>query len=887
MIRFNFHFFIVVLISILSACSTEKNTFVNRTYHGTTAKYNGHFNANELLNNSLNSFRSSVKEDYQNLIPIELIPGKNDIPGMLPSIDTAIAKCKKVISNHSMPSISDKGIKKNEFNSWIDENWMTIGIANYYKSEYDVAIKSFTYIQRFFSNDPTTYLAAVWIAKSHLQNGDSNEAQIILKKLDKTLKDLEEIKKEAKKDKKGFFSFTKKKKKKGKEEEKKAEFTKDCKRLFALTKAELLISEEEYEKAIDEIKIALAFTKKSNQKARLNFLLAQLYQKQAKDPDAVKHYTKLLKQNAPFEMAFTARINRAILGGDSKLKNELIKMLRDQKNADYKDQLYFALAEIAYKEGDKELCKTNLNKAIFYSTANNRQKAQCYERLGDFSYEEKNYVYAQKYYDSCVQIMPETYKNAFVVKNKSENLKALVIAVETAQFQDSVLRLSELSPEEQIRFAEKLIKKIKEDEERKKRLEEEKLKLLQAKQLADAESKSKTKFFWNNSKTRTEGLETFRKVWGQRENEDDWRRNDKIKWSVDNIENPNDSLAENQENNEVKDTLSVETLIKNIPIGDSSKTAAYTILFNALFDAGIIYKDQLNEEKLASQQFEKIVNRGIENKLVPMALFQLYKIYETKDPNIAFTYKEKIILQYPQSDFAKYLNDPEYFVKQKQLENLNEEDFVKTLDRYNRGLYSLVISNSEDIIENQINNPYRSKYMLLTAMAVGQTTSNKKEIKPLLNRIVAEYPGTNEQKRANELLLILEKGVSPFQESNFNKEFIYKYEEGVEHWVIIFLPKNQNSMLTKTKIVDYNKSFFSKDKLNVSSKIFGNDQSVIVIKTFNEYTAKEYMREFKSSQTDLMDLQNEKMFSITQENLKLLFETQKLQEYEDFFTEFY
>ena len=117
-------FFLSISLLLIVSCSTNKNAFLNRTYHSTTARYNGYFNANELINQSINSYRSSYKEDYYSLIPIERNPNKTEIEGMLPSLDTAISKCKNVIQSHSMPSIQ-RSYKKVEYNSWIDENFIT------------------------------------------------------------------------------------------------------------------------------------------------------------------------------------------------------------------------------------------------------------------------------------------------------------------------------------------------------------------------------------------------------------------------------------------------------------------------------------------------------------------------------------------------------------------------------------------------------------------------------------------------------------------------------------------------------------------------------------------------------------------------------------------
>ncbi|MEY3199235.1 MAG: hypothetical protein RJA13_1193, partial [Bacteroidota bacterium] len=138
-LTFNKFSFLFSLVIVLAACSTEKNTMVNRTYHGTTARYNGYFNATELIRQSVTSYRSSLKDNYYAILPIDPLPNAQEVIGLYPSIDTAIAKCTKVIQQHSMPSNDKPSLKKIEHNRWVDENWITIGIANYYRRDYDAA----------------------------------------------------------------------------------------------------------------------------------------------------------------------------------------------------------------------------------------------------------------------------------------------------------------------------------------------------------------------------------------------------------------------------------------------------------------------------------------------------------------------------------------------------------------------------------------------------------------------------------------------------------------------------------------------------------------------------------------------------------------------------
>ncbi|MFN5785784.1 MAG: hypothetical protein ACK457_07415, partial [Flavobacteriia bacterium] len=119
----------MALILLVVACSTEKNTLINRSFHGMTARYNGYFNANELIRQSVTAFRTNLKEDYYSVLTIDPLPNEEQVVGMYPAIDTAITKCTKVIQRHSMPSNDRPSQKKEEHNKWIDENWTTIGIA--------------------------------------------------------------------------------------------------------------------------------------------------------------------------------------------------------------------------------------------------------------------------------------------------------------------------------------------------------------------------------------------------------------------------------------------------------------------------------------------------------------------------------------------------------------------------------------------------------------------------------------------------------------------------------------------------------------------------------------------------------------------------------------
>jgi hypothetical protein len=881
----NFRFIYLVsgfILSILVACSTDRNTLVNRTYHGTTARYNGYFNANELLTQAVKTYRASAKENYYEILPVDALPSEEDVKGMYPAIDTAISKSTKVITRHSMPSADKPSKKKEEHNHWIDENWLMIGMAKYYRRDYIDAQKNFEYVRKFYADDPSNYVASLWMAKAQIESGSLTDATLNLKNIDKAI---EEQKSEA--EDKSESGSKRSKSSSSKAEKKKPEFPKKMQLELDKTKASLALAKSDYKEAILQLEAALTHTKKSAELARIHFILAQLNAKTGSNEKAKYHYGKVLKYNAPFEMSFNARISRAFMGGDGKIKKELNRMLRDEKNSEFKDQIYYALADIAFQESNKEQGISYLHRSAFYSTTNKRQKGQSYERLGDVSFADRDYVKAQKYYDSCARVIPENYPNAAGIKNKADKLHDLVVAVETAYYEDSVQRIAQLSPEDREKFAEKLIKQIHEEEARKKREDEARMRELQSQQAVFNETQSGNKWYWNNARTRAEGFNEFRKQWGARENEDDWRRSEKIV-AANQLPNPSDSIpSDSLQAEKAPDTLSVESLLANLPFGDSAIAASNERLLGAYYDAGIIYKEQLNEPVFAKTQFQNVLDRNVKSDYNLMSSYQLYKLHEGTNEALATENKNYILANYPNSDYANYLRDPDYFVKRKEMEKLAEQEYVVVLDRYNRGLYYPVISKADLVIEGEKENPFRSKYMLLKALSFGQLNEDKQTMVPVLEQVIAEYPATSEEAKAKELMGIIKNGYSVNIEADFSKKSMYNYHEKDELWMMIFLDPNESSSTAKTKVADFNKEFFSKERLNTSSKIFSDNQSIVVVKPFDETTAGDYVRTFKKTRKHLLDLQNAKILYISQENMKVLFETKKLVEYEAFFEEYY
>lgn len=868
----------ILLLGIAASCSTEKNTLLSRSYHGMTAHYNGYFNANELLNSSMSTYETSLKEDYYDILPIEVVPNEDEVLGMYPAIDTAIKKCTKVITDHSMPSNERPARKKEEHNRWIDENWTTIGIASYFRRDYEGAMKSFKFVRKFYKNDPSLFIGELWMAKTHIAQGDLTKAKFNLDNLDQAIKE-EDNRKKAKSKK------SKSKKSKKSKKDKIAKFPKGIRFELEKTKAALAYQTGDKEQTIKYLEESLNFGKKKEE-VRVHFILGQLYEDAGNNSEAQIHYDKVLKGSPKFEMAFNARLKKAFLGSGEKTQKELAKMLKDAKNAEYKDQIYYALAGIELKEGTEVKAKEYLHKSAFYSVSNSRQKGMAYEKLAGMSFATKDYVPAQKYYDSCAAVIEDTYPNAEAIRNKARNLADLVVAVETAKYEDSMQMIAGLSEKDREKFLKDIIKKIEEDEKRRKERDAERLRELQENENLFLQTGKGGTWYWNNAKTRGEGLDDFKKLWGDRENEDNWRRSEKV-IEANFVEIDGEEIVDTLEVADI-DTLNVDYLISQLPMTDSAIALSNKRLLEAHYNAGIIYKEQLKEPGIATEEFKQVINKNIENEHNLLSAFQLYKIFETSNVSEANRYKEYILKNYPNSDYANYLIDPNYFLKKKERDALAEQEYVTVLERYGRGLYYPVLTKANIVINNERNNVYRAKYMLLKAMAKGQLTEDKNQLLPVLDSLVTEYPGTDEAIRGQEMIDIIKNGYSENIEADFGSKYPFIYNERADSKVLVFLEKNQSSNIAKSKVVDFQREFFSRLSLKVSSKIYTSDESVILITGFkDESEANEYIRVYKKTRKYLLDLQNAKIFIITSDNMKILFQKQNLEEYENYYDEYY
>jgi hypothetical protein len=266
--------------------------------------------------------------------------------------------------------------------------------------------------------------------------------------------------------------------------------------------------------------------------------------------------------------------------------------------------------------------------------------------------------------------MPEDYPNAEIVKNKSVKLFDLVKALETATFEDSVQKIAKLSDKDREIFLKETLKQIRKEIQAAKEKEAAKLLALQSNSMPNNNTNS-NKFIFNNPKLRETGFTEFKKLWGARENEDDWRRSDKL--SINISGSSVDSTAKNSRPKNER-FIKYRKLVKKIfPLSDSAFSQSQLRLIDALYTSGILFKEILLENDLAEKQFESVLALRLSNITDLSAAFQLYRLNENNKRSEK--YKSYILDKYPNSDAAKYFLDPDFYIKQKK----NAEESTKRL----------------------------------------------------------------------------------------------------------------------------------------------------------------------------------------------------------------
>jgi len=864
---------LAVLLAVLGSCSTKKNKRINRFYHNTTSRFNGYFNGNETIKEAEAMLKAAHRDNYYKVISVYPTGTLEDSKTILPLSDKAIKKGSVVIAKHSMM------IKGKEYCKYIDDSYLLLGKSMFYKRDYYASLEMFAYVAREpvknNKKDPIQHLANIWLCRAYSELGMYSDARLAIDRSlnDKTLNG--KIKGEV---------------------------------YAALT--DYFLKQNRFEEALEAVEMAVKNTKKKRRATRLLFIQGQLFQKVGELKKASDSYKKVLKSNPSYEMGFYSQINLArCFDAESKNSTEiralLARMLADPKNADFNDQIYYVLGEVDQKENKEELAIEQFNKSIRVSTSNNNQKGMSYLAIAEIHFKNKAYRPSAAYYDSAVTNLNKDYPDFKKIEIKRNSLAELVQKYNVIERYDSLLRMSNLSEADLDKAVLEIIKQ--EEEKRKKEAEKQ----AQAAALAASGGAGGTGsgntlntggtglWYFYNPSAKGFGFSEFRKVWGERKLEDNWRR--KNKQSVAPVQDADpDAVPDDKKEPEVvmtrEDSIAKakERLLKDLPKDEEQKQAFADSVMKAFYDIGLIYKERLKDLKAAAETYEEFLKKYPRSKNEATIYYQLYRIYLVMpDAPNAEKYKSLILSKYPNSDYAALINDPEYFKKENLSQDAANRFYEETYRMYRAGQYQDALERCKMAETRYEGNDLSARFALLKALITGKL-KDVSAFRMSLQSVVAQYPADTVRVKAEQLLAALDR-VQGIEKSDSTatepSKPIFRYKADTSHYFVILVEDVRADLKDlKIGLSDFNSEFFSLKGLKVNNRLLGTNYQVIMIELFeNKKEGMSYLGLLLDDDYVMkdMDMQLVEMFIITPDNYRTLMKDANVDAYVEFFRKVY
>jgi tetratricopeptide (TPR) repeat protein len=884
---------IVVLLLSSVGCSVKKNNILSREFHKTVAHYNGYFNARERVKEGAKTLATSQIDRYDRILSIFKFGNPTLAKSIYPDMDEAIKKVSVVIQRHSMD------IEGKERNKWIPQCYLVIGIAQFYKHDTWTAIESFQYVAAQYRTEPVRYEALLWLTQCYLRLGKMPDAEYLLN----TMRD-------------------------------DAKMPPKLKVYFNAIFADYYFLQNDYEQSAEFLEKAAATTKVRADRIRYTFILGQIYQKMGEYPRAVAKYQIVMKSNPPYEMAFNAKVNRAMVidlnSADGKeVKKMLGKMLKDEKNVEYRDQIYYALAEISLKEENKPEAIDNLKMSTAVSVANTNQKALSYLKLAEIYFKQPDYKLAQNYYDSTASFISEDHPDYFNIINTKNNLTKLIKNLNIIQVEDSLQGLAGKTAAERQMIIDQLVQA--EDREKLKQIELKKEKDLldkaQKEEMAGnqfnsldgnkppSNNSTSTGWYFSNQSAVSFGFNEFIKLWGNRKLEDNWRRSNRSTFAevnngeeADGIEIDSAAMA----NDAVRDSIMALNSAKRkkayneaIPLTAEQKAKSDEKIVEAYYNVGLIYKEQLKDNKEASANFETLMKRYPENQYKLPTYYNLYRVNLSMNNEEKANYYKNLILDgYPETEYAKIILNPDYYKDQQKKVAIQKVFYENTYRAYLNKQYDDVIERKSMADSLFPGSELAPKFELLKSLAIGKSKTIP-EFEASLKTVVRLYPNDSVSVKAKEILALINPEMYSRKDSvtkqpgtsteviappKASTPFVFKAD--TIQYILLIYPNNNiiGTNALKVALSNYNTKYYSIKNLQISNSFLGTENQFTMIRPFtNKEDALQYLDGLLSDPEALqeVDVNIIKPITITPDNLLLLMQSRDLSGYEQFYDTHY
>lgn len=740
----------ILAVVFFAACSRKKDTFLNRNVHAVTTEFNTLYNGNLAFTAGKDQLAYGFRDNFWEILPVERIeievddsdakaPGANSDRG---DFNRAEEKAAKAIQKHSMY------IDGRERNPQIDEAYLLLGKARYYDGRFIPALDAFNFILDRYPTSNSINIAKVWKAKTNIR----------LKNEEFAIENLQRMFKQA-------------------------ELNQEEIADGAAIMAQAFINLDSLQPALEYIKIAAENVKDKELIGRYTFIKGQLFNRLDQRDSANIAFDEVIAMNRKIPRSYLIGAylekgkNFDYEDGDRTAFLELLQDLeKNRENRPFLDRIYNQFGDYYYNSDNVTTAVKYYNKSIKSFKQDRVLQSVNYQTLAVINFDNAEYKNAGAYYDSTLTFLEKNSRQWRRIAKKRENLADVIKYEDIATANDSILRLTNMSEAEQLSFFTDYTAKLKAQAVKdslaavKMEQQEANKEFYEKGKTTSGPNKGSTFYFYNTT-TVAYGKGEFRKIWGDRKLEDNWRLSSKIS-SLESIEETEDDtpIAENE-------LFKPATYIARIPTDEKVIDSLGKDRNFAYYQLGLIYQEKFKEYELAANRLEKLLSYNPEERLIVPAKYNLVKIYEIlENPSKAEKYRNDVLTNHADTRYAEILRNPNLQLPTD--ESSPEFKYKQLYKEFEAAKYAEVIQKCDDYMAIYNGNDIIPKFELLKATAIGRQQGFE-AYKKALNFVSLNYPSSDEGKQAqqiysNVLPLLAVKDFVPDEETRSWK-LVYKF----------------------------------------------------------------------------------------------------------------
>jgi hypothetical protein len=707
---------------------------MNRAYHQATTKFNVLFNGEEAIRSGIAAEVLSHQPNFWDQLPVEPFP-LIDLFSLEvkenPSFTRAEEKAVIAVQKHSM-LIGDQ-----QRNTQIDEAYMLLGKARFYNGRYLQALDAFNYVIDQLPNANSRRNAQIWKAKVFLQLlQEQRAAAIFLELIDQnelTVTEYVEVS-------------------------------------AHLAKAYIALNQPE--KATKPLYNAAAGVKDKALQARYYYLLGQLHDNLEHKDSAALAYQSVINLNRRIPRIFWIhaklnQLNTNQLDLESTQK-AYKKLTKNEENKKYLDKIHFSHASYSLSHFDTIAGKNLINASLRTNTKDKMLKGLAYETMGEVFFDENQFVTAGAYLDSTLNVLEPKTRRFRKITRKRNKLNDIIKYETNRQTSDSLLALMTKTPEEQASIFTRYIADLKVADSLQKQQQQQK----QQQSTANT-SFFDSEFYFYNSAMRSRGESEFFRIWGNISKTDNWRYANQQAATETIVDTATETEQKIEKAVELDPRYMLETYINQIPPPEA-RDSLVQVRNTAYFDAGLAYKEQFAAYLQAKDRLLTLLSFDSDYTLP--SLYHLYQIEEETGGAKALTYKNQIISEYPNSQYAAILQNPE--AAEGALARF-EERYTLLEERFKAQEFEEVIDQSFDAILSLQDENLRSRFSLLRAHAIGRLDGIA-AYERALSEVALAFPNQKAGEEASRRLLEV-RDLKPKEEKEVERYLVYFVFDRADH----------------------------------------------------------------------------------------------------------